>query len=60
MYVYHLDVLNHTVLSQVYGLEKGSHCGNSRQSVHSKDRGRGEEALIVQVLLKGQPQVTSF
>lgn len=30
-------------------LENGSHCGNDRQSTHSKDRGGAEEPLVARV-----------
>lgn len=35
-----------TVLAQGWVFENGSHCGNSGQSIHSKDRGRVEEPPI--------------
>ena len=31
-----------------------------RQSVHSEDQGRGEEPLVAQIQLTGQPAFTSF
>ena len=48
--------LNNILLSQVYILEKGSPCGNNRQSVLSKDRGRNKGPLVAQVVLRGQPR----
>ena len=36
--IYYPDGLNNTFLSQGYILENGSHCGNSGQNIHSKDR----------------------
>ncbi|KAJ8797492.1 hypothetical protein J1605_017365 [Eschrichtius robustus] len=36
-----------------------SHCGNSGQNSHSKDRGVGEEPLIARVQFEGQPVVMS-
>lgn len=48
--------LNNLLLSQVYILEKGSHCGNNRQSVLSKDGGRNKGPPVAQVVLRGQPR----
>lgn len=36
-----------------------SHCGNSRQSTHSRDRGRDKEATIAWVKIEGQLVVMS-
>ena len=40
-HVRHQDGLNNTPLSQGCVLESSSHCWNSGQNVHSKDRGGG-------------------
>lgn len=52
--------LNNTLLSQGYVLGNSSHCRNNGQSVHSKNRGKGEGPLIAWILLKTQPVVISF
>ena len=52
------DGLNSTPLSRLHPWHS-SHCRKSGRKAHSKDRGGGEEPLIVWVQLPGQAGVTS-
>lgn len=52
------DGLSNTLLSEGCVLENGPHHGNNGESVYSKHGGRGQEALIAQVQLTGQPAIT--
>lgn len=53
-------VLNTTLLYPGCILENSSNCMNSRQSIHSKDRGESEEPMIAQVQQVGPSVVTSL
>lgn len=53
----HLIALN-TLYSQKLGPWSSPHSRDTRQGIHSKDKGGGEEALTAQVLAEGQPGVT--
>ena len=53
--MYHPDRLNNALFSQGCVFQNGSHFGNGRQSIHSKDRAGSEKPLYTQ----SQPMVMS-
>ena len=56
-HIFSPDSLNHTLVSQSFSFEKGSHCGDRGENIYSKDRGGCEEPLTVWVQLDDQPVV---
>ena len=42
-HIFSPDSLNHTLVSQGFSFEKGSHCGDREGNIYSKDRGGSKE-----------------
>lgn len=58
-HIFSPDSLNHTLVSQGFSFEKGSHCGDRDGNIYAKDRGGSEEPLIAWVQIEGELAVTS-